>query len=114
MDPYTRQTIQGYGPAAVALIEALDVDQGGPLRGDHFEQLVALCAAVDDHAADRTFTAQRHLEQLLRAHFTSGAWWDVLLAHCTGAGWGCCEEAATPRQRLKAEYLPAAPEGMAQ
>src|SRR4051812_45173043 len=94
MDANTRQTIQGFGPDAAARLEALERD----VPPATFEQLLSLCVEVDDHAADRGFAQQRQTEHLLRQHLASGAWWEVLWAHCEGAGWGCCEHPATPQQ----------------
>jgi hypothetical protein len=103
MDPENRGHLaQAIGPDALTAAEAFAADLPPALVAP-FEHLVW---TIDQGTADQCRVAERLVETLLRQHLVSGAWFDVLLAHCTGAGWDCCEAPATPQQRLKPEYLP--------
>lgn len=100
MDPETRgHLLQAIGPKALTEAEAF-AQQLPPALVVPFETLLW---TLDQGTADQCRTAERLVETLLRQHLVSGAWFDVLLAHCTGGGWDCCADAGTPRQRLRAE-----------
>src|SRR5438874_240501 len=97
MDPETRGHLaQLIGPEAIAAADAFRADLPPALVAP-FE---ALLWTVDEGATAHGRAEQARVHALVRAHLTSGAWWDLLLDHCGGLGRTCCEQVDQPDQRM--------------